>query len=174
MKYCTFSLLEAACPGEEEKNRGAGWASRGQAHCSKIDGVDLSGQSMFMLLIRRIPPVLTGEMMRDLTVVERRAQSTTAAKTNEFPDSSRDYHIIVPLPRIDLHLLHFNKEPTWGATWSYILSGLFLELKNSLESSLGPKNISKKLDHPEKYVDMGPVWLISSMFQNNWWHLDNY
>lgn len=49
----------------KEKNRDPLWASQGQAHSEKIDGVDLSGQSMFMLLIRRIPPLLTGEMMRD-------------------------------------------------------------------------------------------------------------
>lgn len=39
--------------------------ARDRAHSGKTDGVDLSGQSMFMLLIWRIPPLLTGEMMRD-------------------------------------------------------------------------------------------------------------
>lgn len=53
------------------------------------------------------------------------ARSTTAAKTNELPHSCRDYHIIVPLPPIDLYLLHLNKTPTR----SHALNRLFLERK---------------------------------------------
>lgn len=58
--------------------------SQGQTPSRMIDGVALSGQSMFMLLIWRIPPLLTGEMRTDFTEVERRVASSTA-KTNELP-----------------------------------------------------------------------------------------
>lgn len=51
--------------------------SQGQTPSRMIDGVALSGQSMFILLIWRIPPLLTGEMRKDYTEVERRAPSSS-------------------------------------------------------------------------------------------------
>lgn len=66
------------------------------------------------------------------------ARSTTTAKTNELPDSSQDYHIIVLLPCIDLYPLHFNKALTRYAARLHVLNVLFLELKNSFDCSFGP------------------------------------
>lgn len=77
--------------------------SQGQTPAEWQMGVALSGQSMFMLLIWRIPPLLTGEMRKDYAEVERRAPSSSTAKTNELPHCCLDYLIIVPLPHIDLY-----------------------------------------------------------------------
>lgn len=66
-----------------------------------MDGVALGGQSMFTLLIWGIPPLLMGEMRKDYTEVERRAASSSAAKTNELPHRCLDDRVIGPRPRID-------------------------------------------------------------------------
>lgn len=91
--------------------------------------------------------------------IREEAQSTTAAKTNELPDSSRDYHIIAPLPCIDLYALHFNKALTQDATWSHMLNGLFFQLENNLDCSFGLRFVSRNQNCPKIYIliisDMG-------------------
>lgn len=102
-----------------------------------IDGVALSGQSMFMLLIWRIPPLLTGEMRTDFTEVERRVASSSTAKTNELPHSCLDYHIIVPLPHIDLYPYIWTRLWHDSVTHSHVLNELFWDLQNNFECSFG-------------------------------------
>lgn len=111
--------------------------SQGQTPSRMIDGVALSGQSMFMLLIWRIPPRLTGEMRTDFTEVERRVASSSTAKTNELPHGWRDYHIIVPLPHIDLDPYIWTRLWHHSVTHSHVLNELFWNLQNNFECSFG-------------------------------------
>lgn len=111
--------------------------SQGQTPSRMIDGVALSGQSMFMLLIWRIPPLLTGEMRTDFTGVERRVASSSTAKTNELPHSCLDYHIIAPLPHIDLYPYIWTRLWHDSVAHLHVLNELFWNLQNNFECSFG-------------------------------------
>lgn len=95
-------------------------------------------------------------------MVERRAQSTTTAKTNELAHSCRDYHIIVPLPAIDLYPLRLNKALTQDTMRLHMLNGLFFELKNSFDCSFAPEFVSVYQCYTEKYVLT--VWKMQCFF----------